>query len=457
MLASLVFHVNENGRYIRCLPNLRPPYLATGFALMALIGGPAMAQGISEPAARQLENRTIVPPGGGSGARLFALPEGFQLKTLQSDAAKADANVDSDGDGLTDVEERALGTDPNNPDTDGDGLPDGWEVHGVNGIDLRALGASPLHKDLFVVMDYMERSTATNGLGPNSVVTAGITAAFAAAPVQNPDGRPGIAIHLMTGNKIDYQDDLIPLAQAFAAVKAGSFDVKQAPVFHYMIWANGYDQGTSSGNALNIPNSDFVVTLGRWNNGAGGTNDQKIGTFIHELGHDLGLHHGSVDDVNYKPNHLSVMNYSFQTIGIMLNGRRVFSYQPFALPSLDENRLSEPNGLGHDPLLAQSTTIFFDVNAGSFVEVPAFGSIDWNRSNVIDTATVSADINNDGTRTVLSAIPNEWGRLNFKGGSIGSQMSLSTLSQLKVEDIAPALRQELDEPTHVRLMSRKVE
>jgi len=457
MLASLVFHANENGRYFRCLRDLFPQFLATSIALIALTGSPAAAQGISEPAARQLENRTIVLPGGGLGVRPFALPEGFQLKALQSDALKTEANVDSDGDGLTDAEERALGTDPNNPDTDGDGLPDGWEVHGVNGIDLRALGASPLHKDLFVVMDFMERSTATNGLGPNSVVTAGITAAFAAAPVQNPDGRPGIAIHLMTGNKVDFQDDLNPLPQAFAAIKSQSFDVKKAPVFHYMIWANAYGGGTSSGNALNIPNSDFVVSLGRWNNGAGGTNDQKIGTFIHELGHDLGLRHGSVDDVNYKPNHLSVMNYSFQTIGIMLNGRRVFSYQPFALPSLDENRLNEPNGLGHDPQLAQSTTIFFDANAGSFVEVPAGGSIDWNRSNAIDTATVPADINNDGTRTVLSAIPNEWGRLVFNGGSIGSQSSLSGLSQLKIEDIAPALREELDEPTHVRLMSRKVE
>nr|WP_236673441.1 Ig-like domain-containing protein [Comamonas sp. JC664] len=36
--------------------------------------------------------------------------------------------TDSDGDGLTDAEEIALGTDPNNPDTDGDGLPDGIEV-----------------------------------------------------------------------------------------------------------------------------------------------------------------------------------------------------------------------------------------------------------------------------------------------------------------------------------------
>jgi YD repeat-containing protein len=43
--------------------------------------------------------------------------------------------IDSDGDGLTDEEERRLGTDPFNPDTDGDGYPDGLEV---------ALGSNPL-------------------------------------------------------------------------------------------------------------------------------------------------------------------------------------------------------------------------------------------------------------------------------------------------------------------------
>ncbi|MFP2957252.1 Ig-like domain-containing protein [Myxococcus sp. 1LA] len=42
--------------------------------------------------------------------------------------------ADADNDGLTDAEEIALGTDPNNPDTDGDGLPDGIEVH-VAGTD----------------------------------------------------------------------------------------------------------------------------------------------------------------------------------------------------------------------------------------------------------------------------------------------------------------------------------
>jgi|GEM_PF-1564631 len=40
----------------------------------------------------------------------------------------SNAVTDTDGDGLTDAQESALGTDPNNPDTDGDGAIDGDEV-----------------------------------------------------------------------------------------------------------------------------------------------------------------------------------------------------------------------------------------------------------------------------------------------------------------------------------------
>ena len=42
--------------------------------------------------------------------------------------AEEDPNLDTDGDGLTDVEEAELGTDPNNEDSDGDGTSDGDEV-----------------------------------------------------------------------------------------------------------------------------------------------------------------------------------------------------------------------------------------------------------------------------------------------------------------------------------------
>jgi serine/threonine protein kinase len=51
---------------------------------------------------------------------------------LQDAAAlTATAGADTDGDGLSDAEERRLGTDPALRDTDGDGLPDGEEVGGV--------------------------------------------------------------------------------------------------------------------------------------------------------------------------------------------------------------------------------------------------------------------------------------------------------------------------------------
>jgi OOP family OmpA-OmpF porin len=55
-------------------------------------------------------------------------------------------DLDSDRDGLTDKEEREIGTDPFNPDSDGDGLTDGEEVHGVlqNG---KLIKTNPLNPD----------------------------------------------------------------------------------------------------------------------------------------------------------------------------------------------------------------------------------------------------------------------------------------------------------------------
>lgn len=246
--------------------HLRP---AAGLILL-VSGGFAAAQEqteMTEAEALLVQRRLVLPQ---VTDRTVADLPGFDRRTLKSfqSAFQLFGKRDSDDDGLKDDEEKALGTNSTRRDTDGDALLDGWEVHGVNGIDLRALGASPLHKDIFVQMDYMERASAADALGPNVAVIAGIVQAFEEAPVANPHGKHGIAIHLITGNKVQYMDDMSPVEDVVQEFKRTSFDAKRAPVFHYMIWANGYNQGRSSGRSMTIPRSDFIVTLGRWNNGA---------------------------------------------------------------------------------------------------------------------------------------------------------------------------------------------
>lgn len=67
------------------------------------------------------------------GLNLTGLSAPLELKTVVAFNRNAIARagkllVDSDGDGLSDEDEAALGTDPTTPDTDGDGLQDGIEV-----------------------------------------------------------------------------------------------------------------------------------------------------------------------------------------------------------------------------------------------------------------------------------------------------------------------------------------
>jgi LPXTG-motif cell wall-anchored protein len=92
------------------------------------------------------------------------VPDGFEIDhgmdplDPADDAAMLDPNADPDGDGLTNAEEDALGTDKFDADTDNDGLKDGAEVKkhktdpldadtdngGVNDGDEVANGTNPL-------------------------------------------------------------------------------------------------------------------------------------------------------------------------------------------------------------------------------------------------------------------------------------------------------------------------
>ncbi len=61
------------------------------------------------------------------------IPDPYELEFSLDPLNSSDATIDSDSDGLTNLQEYQLGTRPNNSDTDGDGYSDYWEVN--NGYD----------------------------------------------------------------------------------------------------------------------------------------------------------------------------------------------------------------------------------------------------------------------------------------------------------------------------------
>lgn len=279
------------------------------------------------------------------------------------------------------------------PDSDGDGLSDDWESYGVNipdpshnndiFIDLPAMGAKPQHKDLFVHADWMP------GYKPTPYAMQIVTEAFRDAPVSNPDNLQGISLHVDIGptSIMDYRTyqtwgDLSKAGMLPLQSVVGTFDalrnrldwsaidsgIKQnffnpserTGLFHYACFCSNLPPEFFDATGVSRDNgsTDFLVTLGSL---GGGTPLQQAGTFMHELGHNLGLHHGGDDDILFKPNYLSVMNYDFSLIGLLnQNETRSFDYSRRKLMPLNEDDLDEKVGISdpdkHDTLFDRSDT-----------------------------------------------------------------------------------------------------
>ncbi len=331
---------------------------------------------------------------------------------------------DRDGDGLPDcvetntgvyVSPTNTGTDPDNPDTDGDGISDGDEVLGTaQGLDLPAMGVNPLRRDLLVEYDWFDDA---NDCGPHShrptpAAIARVTAAFASDPQLNRDGSTGINLisdygqggPFTGGNLIADADGVIDQGVGgtdFNAYKAANFQSNRVGYFHYVLMPHRYLLNSSSSGQAELPGRDMIVSLYCANSDVNVAN-----TIMHELGHNLGLRHGGIDDFNWKPNYNSVMNYRFQFAGIDDRctplGDGILGYSLGNRPPLDENHLNETQGVCGTP--------------------PGPGW-DWNANGESVDTGIAVDINvdlsgvGDGLLTVLVDF-DDWAHLNF-GGSGG--------------------------------------
>jgi hypothetical protein len=192
--------------------------------------------------------------------------------------------------------------------------------------------------------------------------------------------------------------------------------------------------------------------LGCFDDGIG-TIDQQAGTFMHELGHNLGLAHGGSDEVNYKPNYLSVMNYSFQMGGLIINGvEGHYDYSRFELPILNESQLSEQYGLNGSSEVDNYGTKFHitfpylcipDWESYLFtIAENANGPINWDCNIGIDQDPIQEDVNGDGVISTLHSY-DDWANLNYTAGAIGSEgappsivLTLEDLQQV-ADEITP--------------------
>ena len=348
-------------------------------------------------------------------------------------------------------------------DTDDDGLLDVWEQFGVDtdndgviDLDLAAMGANPLRKDVFVESDFLQASNHSHA--PTQDAISLIVQSFANAPVQNPDGTTGIQLHVDVGSLygagkifsvagpngvtgtygdmggggtaipeagneiIDAFGKNTPNLTQFADLKNANFDPKREPIFRYNIWGHQTNLRKASNDCTSgqtdSTRRNFMVTLGGthsdgtpcWgtlNGFSVGYILEQAGTFMHESGHTLGLQHGGNEGTNNKPNYLSVMNYAFQDCTVpgksgLLPGECDYSrIGPGGsdILDLDETNLDECLGIG-----------------------PAFGAQDWNGDKLLEGVSrcgpiftnVSADINNDGV--CITAGPNNTLDTSLLGG-----------------------------------------
>jgi len=224
----------------------------------------------------------------------------------------------------------------------------------------------------------------------------------------------------------------LPLSTTLSLTKEGGTPrivsqliAAKAQVWHYFIWSHSLGDSVNCGpsGAAEIRGNDGILALGcNWNPlfletgftetdpgqiATVGSDIEQSGTFAHELGHNLGLHHGGVEifpdgtgnndaTINCKPDYVSVMSYSRQLDNYLL-GAWDLDYSKGFVDSITEASLVESAGLGTS---SGTPTIVYGSPGGTTafntVTLPA-ASIDWsNDGDAIDVDSAPFDVNDMG-------------------------------------------------------------
>lgn len=336
-------------------------------------------------------------------------------------------------------------------DTDGDGLLDSWETEGLdyNGdgtIDLYlpAMGADPNVPDIFVEVDWMVRpqkkflwweTQASRSMAPSTAAMRLVYNSFRQHGINlhidvGPDSTDFVTGkkwgNLSGGNEIPYEENF-DISTSWEDTVNSNFSESRYNVFKHCLFINQYDGTTSSGKANDIPGQFFVVANQDWvyNGGAISVG----GTFMHELGHTLGLCHGGCDHEHYKPNYLSVMNYAFQTTGLV--GTGIIGYSDYKLPDINESHINENSGVDPSGLTEGTrlgTTLFYRTSSQRDISPISRVAIDFNNNGTMEN-DISFDLNpggnvQDAPIAILKG-HEDWSGIIYKGGEIGKQNSFS--------------------------------
>lgn len=276
------------------------------------------------------------------------------------------SDPDWDGDGLTNDEERALGCDPTRRDTDQDGLLDGWEVRGSRGYDLAALGFSPIHKD--VLCEIQRQDDVKEEMVKKELPR--ITAYYANLPVENPDGKTGIAFHGLLREPI-----IAASAKGKGWYELGQthFAKEKRGVAH---WLEVHTGGGGQSGQL-----DYM----------GGSGDKGFfSVFIHEFGHQLGLDHTGYFGPSWCPIYPSLMNYAYSYQFDGSPAKVHYSQGKFSKVVLSEQKLDERLPFPYKELqfLAKIPYRYRLKPDGEHATL-----IDWNWNGILGERGVRADIN----------------------------------------------------------------